>query len=157
MFWQDRLTGCRGNSIVGGRSAQNAPAACAAYATCATRTACATSATCVPCDTCALKSFECRVSYRIYGSTRREALQTGQSKRRQAARSGARVGNHLRHLCYSCSTRHLRTRKGLSVGCNLQELRCEAVQIARSSAKRCKRCEPLASLVLLAQLAPLAH
>ena len=88
---------------------------------------------------------------------------------------------HLRcmpsHLCYSRSTRHLRTRKALSVGCNLQELRCEAVrsgakrceavrsgakrceavQIARSSAKRCKRCEPHASLVLLAQLAPLAH
>ena len=86
------------------------------------------------------------MSYKIYGSTRREALQTGQSKRREAARSGASVGNHLRHLCYSRSTRHMRTRKALSVGCNLQELRCEAV---RSGAKRCEAVRSGANLCKL--------
>ena len=70
----------------------------------------------------------------------------------EAVRSGASVANHLRHLCYSHSTCHLRTRKALSVGCNLQELRCEAVrdgakrcEAVRSRSKRCKLCEAVQS------------
>ena len=78
---------------------------------------------------------------------RREAVRSGgkRCKLCEAVESGASVGNHLRHLCYSRSLRHLRylrTRKALSVGCNLQELRREAV---RSGGKRCKLCEAVES------------